>query len=282
MVTIQEFISQKQPVVRQFTQQTFTWSAYKHNQFLMEHTDFSRLIHSRQIPEQLHRDWILEQFKNRDTYYIGFVSAMMWGGINDSRPLKGYAGDLRTTNFYRALTTPTQRIIDNLDTAKHLIAQNRLKEVFQRYLQEDFKIDGIGESYFTKLLFFAGYHSGNPIKPLIFDKWTKIMHVWLLLSTNEHDRLFKFYKKSSICQNVIQKPGLLTVNRGDEADAYVDYVARMNQLAQHFGVEVSNLESYLFGLPMLEARYRLPQYNPRVFMLHQIDAAWKENGFTCY
>jgi hypothetical protein len=162
----------------------------------------------------------------------------------------------------------------NLIKTRDLIEQDQLETVHEGYHNGALRIPGVGESYFTKLLFFVGYHTANPVKPLIYDKWTKIMHVWLLMSAHQFDTLFRFYSKSSLYRNIIEDPGLLSANGTYQAAAYVDYVTRMNELANQFTLDPSNLEAYLFGSPLRGDYNRMPANNPRAYMLHAIRTGW--------
>lgn len=274
MVSIQTYIEQKYPSIQKFSQTSFSWNTYRNNPFLREHEAFRAMEDQGDIPDMIHRDWVLEQFKDPSRYYLGFVTAMMWGGINSKRPVSNRPGDLRTTNFYKALEVPQHTMTQNLIKTRNLIEQAQLATAHEGYLNGALRIPGIGESYFTKLLFFVGYHTANHVKPLIYDKWTKIMHVWILMSAHQFDTLFRFYSKSSLYRDIIEAPGLLSANNTHQAAAYVDYVTRMNQLANQFSLDPSNLEAYLFGSPLKGAHNRRPENNPRAYMLHQIRAGW--------
>lgn len=281
MQTIQQFAQQQRVRIINFSQTTFTWDDYKSNHWLWEHEAFRSAVDSGVIPDDLHRDWVLEQFKNPDTFYLGYLTALMWGGVNATRPVSNQPGNLRTTNFYQALSVPKKTIVENLLRTQDLINQNRLKTVHEHYLNGDFKIPGIGESYFTKLLFFAGYPTNNPIKPLIYDKWTKIMHVWLLLSDQEYETLWRMYSRQQLCQNVVLTEGLLSPSTAYRSGAYVDYVQRMNHLAQEINADPSTLESFLFGTSKKGVANKQSIRNPRVHLIEQVRLGLREVGLTC-
>ena len=282
MITIQEYIERNLRTIQNFSQQSYSWEQYRNIPNGRMPAEFRTLLQEDAIPEPLHRDWVIQQFNDRNTYYQGFVAAMLWGGINATRPAQ--TGRYDTTNFYKALSKPRVEVTENIEQTRRLIASNKIHEVYNGYLSGHLRIPGVGESFFTKLLFFAGMNTDNPVKPLIYDKWTKIMHVWILLGNRESTKLSDFFSNSTVYKNVVENdpPNLMPTRPGQQADSYQDYILLMNQLANHYGLEPSNLEAYLFGKPMKNTINRDPLNNPRPFMVEQIRKGWQEQGLPRY
>ena len=278
MVTIEDYIKTKLSDIQRFSQQDFSWDNYRAIPQSRQPLGFQAFLQTQGIPERLHRDWIIEQFGNREKYYNGFVAAMLWGGINANRPVKGQAGNVETTNFHKAFSVPKEKITENLEQTRLWIAKDKIYELHAEYQDGKFKIPGVGESFFTKLLFFAGMNTTNPVKPLIYDKWTKIMHIWILLSHNDFKKIDRYFSLKQIQNGLIwsQTPGLLYTKPGDASAAYMDYVQKMNQLAHSSQLNVSNVEGYLFGNAMRGQANKDPRQNPRVFMVEQIKKGWRE------
>jgi len=284
MVTIEDYVKAKLSDIRRFSQQDFSWDNYRAIPKSRQPFGFQVFLQTQEIPKRLHRDWIIEQFGNRENYYNGFVAAMLWGGINANRPVKGQAGNLETTNFYKAFSVPKEKITENLEQTKIWIAKDKIHELHAEYENGKFKIPGVGESFFTKLLFFAGMNTENPIKPLIYDKWTKIMHIWILLSQNDREKIDNYFSLKEINKKLIsvRRPDLLYTNSEKVSASYVDYVRQMNRIADTHSLNVSNLEGYLFGIAMRGQANNDPLLNPRVFMVEQIKKGWIQKGFSKY
>jgi|GEM_PF-4667014 len=115
----------------------------------------------------LNRQMIMDLFKNGN-YYDGFLCAMIWGNIGAN--LSGQK--CFTSIFCEGNKAEIEQRLTNI------IGLLQNKDVAQAYLSllngGANKIDGIGESFFTKLLYFAGGSicDLNP-KPLIYDS---VMH----------------------------------------------------------------------------------------------------------
>ena len=141
------------------------WYETKYNNWA-EGTSFQKLKdHYSSLP--LNRQMIMDLFQ-KGNYYDGFLCAMIWGNIGANLSGK----ECFTSVFNEANKSKIeQHLINVID-----LLQN--KDVVQAYLSLSNggvnKIDGVGESFFTKLLYFAGGSicDLNP-QPLIYDR---VMH----------------------------------------------------------------------------------------------------------
>jgi len=194
------------------------------------------------------RDFIISCFKNASfNNYEAFVYSMIWGGINHTRP--SVSGDKTSTHFYMSLEFGRDNINNVIQSVNDFLDNDNLGEAFDSMLTGNNKIPGVGISYFTKILFFLGQKSSINIKPLIYDKWTKAIHILYLFENNENQKLYNFYTQNSI-NKLIKNHDLIQTRKNQEKAAYLDYVNLMNNLSDICEIEdVGNLESFLFGYP---------------------------------
>jgi hypothetical protein len=201
--------------------------------------------------ESIQRKDVSELFRKKQ-YYLGFITAMIWGGINASRPKK--KDDFETIDFYKLLNQDEKKIIKIIHHVKSLLVNNQHAECFN-YLNKTGKIDGVGHAYFTKLMYFIGYVDKRiKLKPLIFDKWTSNAYLALLINTKQLDKVKKFY--TGKINNKYKSVSL----RSNVALTYINYIKDMNKWAHNIGVTPSRLEEYIFGVSLKEnKRYDNPR-----------------------
>jgi len=189
---------------------------------------------------------IVNLFRSGNSY-LGFVAAMVWGYINASRP-RVSGGDRTTTNLYRALSHPEQKVLNAIKNAEHYFTMGDFRTPFKYMMQNGrYRIPGIGYAYFTKIFFFAGQANTEiKIKPLIFDKWTSNAFFALLSQThpNEISKFFRAVKDGKKAGS----PGVISLRSGKKlSNAYVRFVELMNYWASSIGVSPAKLEEFLFG-----------------------------------
>jgi hypothetical protein len=123
-------------------------------------------------------------------------------------------------------------------------------------------------SFFTKILYFISESidpnsdlKGVNLSLLIYDKWTKVVHLLLLLEADEKEKIKNYFGENYMNKffpNSIDEKAtnLVYCKRKFAFEAYLDYFMRMNSLAKelsensHKNIEASHLESFLFGLPL--------------------------------
>ena len=149
-------------------------------------------------------------------YYEGFLCAMIWGNIGTNRNGKKIFQYVFNVSNQNTIVNAVQQVIP-------LLQNNNLLSAYNFLNNNSTKIPWIGESFFTKLLYFAGANINNlPIKPLIFDK---NMHV-------VYDKIITILGAKR--------------TRG-AAHQYIDYCEKMDQLSKLLNVPTAgHLEAFLF------------------------------------
>lgn len=189
-----------------------------------------------ELPDKIDRAECFEQF-GKDLY-AGFVAAMLWGGINASRPQKGHKGDLKTTDACRAFSEEAKTITKKLSDVKMLLRESTIAKAYDSMKNGENRIPGVGRSFLTKILFFLSGESGYPSpRPLIFDNQSVYIHRALLMELGDgnHDKWYT--PKGSF--------------RKSEVGTYGNYLEVMDAIAKKCDIkDVCLLESFLFGKPL--------------------------------
>ena len=201
--------------------------------------------------KSIQRADVSELFRKKQ-YYLGFITAMIWGGINASRPKK--KDDFETIVFYRLLKQDENKITTIIHHVKSLLVKGEYLNCFN-YLNKEGKINGVGHAYFTKLMYFIGYVDKRiKLKPLIFDKWTSNAYLALLINSKQIDKVKQFYTGK------IDNKNKIVSLRSNTALTYENYIKDMNCWAYKLGVSPSRLEEYIFGVSLKEnKRYDNPR-----------------------
>lgn len=210
--------------------------------------DFAEVV--RNLPAELSREDVVGFF--REDLYRGFVATIMWGGISRFQA-EGIAlnNDRNTTmpklERLAALLHNSETDIERIEGA---IAS--LKRGGENYFY------GIGPSYFTKLLYFLTFDMDLNNRPLIYDENMKPVHFALMPEAGRNP--FFYYL-----------PVDNTVTYAESTkfeDVYYDYCELMCETAREVGVDVRNLEAWVFGWP---ANINVQQPNPRVAARTEVD-----------
>ena len=210
--------------------------------------DFAEVV--RNLPAELSREDVVRLF--REDLYKGFVATIMWGGISRFQA-EGIAlnNDRNTTmpklERLAALLRNSETDIERIEGA---IAS--LKRGGENYFY------GIGPSYFTKLLYFLTFDMDLNNRPLIYDENMKPVHFALMPEAGRNP--FFYYL-----------PVDNTVTYAESTkfeDVYYDYCELMCETARKVGVDVKNLEAWVFGWP---ANINVQQPNPRVVAKTEVD-----------
>jgi hypothetical protein len=260
METIYQFCSQKIEVIVGFDQPGFKWKKRYLNDIFMGIEGVKEL---RDLPEEVKRSDVIEFFK-RENYYHGFLSALIWGGIS-TRPSKGHKGDKLTSNAYKVLSLPKEVILEIMEKVSFEINNNEYAKAYNLLAVKN-KLEGLNVSFFTKILFFISECSDsssrpteNNLKLLIYDKWTKLIHLLLLLESNELEKVEKYFGKNYLQDFFPKTINALEINlvyckSRYECESYLDYCKRLNKLAwelsENFQIQIQSgqLESFLFGV----------------------------------
>jgi len=217
--------------------------------------------------KRIYRSDIIKMFQN-NKIYLGFVTAMMWGGINATRPHKK-AGGVTETNFYKILSYKKESIEESIIFSNKCFEEGDFKTPFKQMMPSNkYKIPGVGYPYFTKIFFFLGQSNDHiKIKPLILDKWTS-NSFYALLSQSYPEDIPKFFRTIKSSKNT-NSPGEVVLRSGKNLiNAYERFNHLMNDWAQQLNISPDKLEEFVFG-------YRLDSgdraSNPRVQLWQIVD-----------
>jgi len=191
---------------------------------------------------KINRDQVTEYFK-REEYLEGFFAAMIWGGVS--------TGGLRGDNLTPLLAVKPEKLLTIIENIEGLIVAQNFGAAYQ-YMQNEGKLKGLGDSFFTKIFFFLGQAKELSLIPPIFDKWTKLAYCALLINNDEQQIMDKFVAS-------INGADVRLRNRYSHL-AFEDFVMRMNEWAVDCEVAVSQLECFVFGN---DKRYDKSNNNPR-------------------
>lgn len=166
----------------------------------------------------LNRDSIINLF-NQGKYYEAFLCAMVWGNFGTY-----LGGKTRFNEVFDAANKTT--IENNINGVINLLQQGNVACAFNSLCNNNcYKINGVGISFFTKLLYFAGASITNPPlnpQPLIFDSVMKGV-----------------YEKILKRINATKPKGLV--------NQYIDYCNKMEQLRSLINLPtVGHVEALLF------------------------------------
>ena len=203
--------------------------------------DFAEVV--RNLPAELSRDDVVRFF--REDLYKGFVATIMWGGIS-----RFQAEGIARNNDRNSALPKLERLVallrdsgTDIERIEDAIAS--LRRGGENYFY------GIGPSYFTKLLYFLAYDMDLNTRPLIYDENMKPVHFALMPEAEKNP--FFYYVPVG---NKVTYAEFTSFE-----DVYYDYCELMCETACEIGVDVKNLDAWVFGWP---ANINAQQPNPRV------------------
>ena len=210
--------------------------------------DFAEVV--RNLPAELSRDDVVRFF--REDLYKGFVATIMWGGIS-----RFQAEGIARNNDRNSALPKLERLVallrdsgTDIERIEDAIAS--LRRGGENYFY------GIGPSYFTKLLYFLAYDMDLHTRPLIYDENMKLVHFALMPEAEKNP--FFYYVPIG---NKVTYAEFTSFD-----DVYYDYCELMCETAREIGVDVKNLEAWVFGWP---ANINVQQPNPRVIAKTEVD-----------
>jgi hypothetical protein len=253
MPTLQDYCNEHIDALRAYNQANMQWGQYNVAPFNQIHQFAAVLGH---IPPAISRGNIIQTFMD-ENYYLGFVMAMMWGNI-------------RKTRAYQAFSSNPDIIDHVLRQVKDLIIAGQYEEAYNGFLGGQFHINGVGESFFTKILCFLSQSLDEPQNLLIYDRWTRLVHLHLMLDNNVNPNVF--YTNNKIIK--IATVGGVYADDDQRYNAYHHYCNSMAQLAdalsnENHPISPFKLEAYLFG-KSLKLVVNKNNHNPRF---------WYKNNF---
>ena len=210
--------------------------------------DFAEIV--RNLPSELSREDVVRFF--REDLYKGFVATIMWGGIS-----RFQAEGIARNNDRNTTMPKLERLVALLSNSETDIEriENAIASL-KRGGENNFY--GIGPSYFTRLFYFLAYDLDINTRPLIYVENMKPVHFALMPEAGRYP--FFYYL-----------PVDNTVTYAESTkfeDVYYDYCELMCETARKVGVDVNNLEAWVFGWP---ANINVQQPNPRVAARTEVD-----------
>ena len=220
--------------------------------------DFAEVV--RNLPSELSREDVVRFF--REDLYKGFVSTIMWGGIS-----RFQAEGIAMSNDRNTTMPKLERLVALLRDAETDI--ERIEDAIASLRRGgDNYFYGIGPSYFTKLLYFLAYDMDLNTRPLIYDENMKPVHCALMPDAGKNP----FFYYVPVGNKVVYAEST------SFEDVYYDYCELMCETASELGVDVKNLEAWVFGWP---ANINTQQPNPRVVAKNEVDRM-TATGFLKY
>jgi len=212
--------------------------------------DFAEVV--RNLPAELSRDDVVRFF--REDLYKGFVATIMWGGIS-----RFQAEGIARNNDRNSALPKLERLVALLRDSGTDIERIEDAIASLRRGGENYFYGIGGPSYFTKLLYFLAYDMDLNTRPLIYDENMKPVHFALMPEFGQNP----FYYYLPFGNKV-----MIYAEDTKFEDVYYRYCELMCGIAREIGVDVKNLEAWVFGWP---ANINAQQPNPRVVAKTEVD-----------
>ena len=162
------------------------------------------------------RAQIIQVFADNQLY-DGYVSTIVWGNIGL------YQNGARV--ICNAFGNSENEVFEKLDRVREKIIAGRISEAFSSMCRgNENRLNGLGVSFFTKLMYFIGAAYECPVEPLIFDSHSLAM-------------LKALYKDAGMQRMARQS-----------VSCYMDYVDLMKILSEKLELtDAGHLEALLFN-----------------------------------
>ena len=170
MITIVELIS-KRLSLQNFAEGLYELS-YNHlwGRKMYNENDVFNQLRKKYNETTLNRQLIVNLFKE-ENYYDGFLCAMVWGGIGSNMKGKDIFNSVFSEENQTRICKKIEKVVQILkDESK--ASEERIRMAYLSLSDKNMNgIEGIGESFFTKILYFAGAGIDSlSLKPLIYDR----------------------------------------------------------------------------------------------------------------
>jgi hypothetical protein len=273
---ILEYCVNSQLNLRNYEQNGLSWEKRFYKEPYSEIENLNFLFLNNSAPKEIKRAHVLQAFEENDLFK-GYFLTLLWGGIS-TQPAKGFANDKKTSSAYKAFNVDRATVIETLTLVKTELKKNNYEKAYM-ILKDSNKFPGVNVSFFTKFLFFISEITQSKFKLLIYDKWTKIIHLKILIENEEYQKINNYFGENYL-KNFFGKDlnqiNLVYCPSQFETEAYLDYCDKMNKLAidlsEVLGKEISSgeLEAFVFGMPMRGKKNKTIE-NPRFWILSTIN-----------
>lgn len=159
--------------------------------------------------KHLTRQLIIDLFKDKK-YYEGFLCAMVWGNIGTYQNGRQRFESVFNKNNEKEISDKIDSVIKLLNEGD---IENSYLSLFDKNPEKGNAINGVGEAFFTKLLYFSGASIEKlNIKPLIYDNNIRIFYYNLLNKLNESrprgafNRYIDYCTKMDIAKEMLELP----------------------------------------------------------------------------
>ena len=203
------------------------------------------------LNEPVGRSTIANYFKE-GKMYEGFMATMLWG--HKHRAKKASA----KREFLSIVSVPKDEVVKKMDDVKQKIDSGQFKEAFDSVHQSN-KIKYVGESFYTKILYYLTYHNPQPL--LILD--VNMHSVWCALRIAQGDVSYKTDYKWDSTKKKMSK--ILKYN-DNNWDTYLEYLQTMYSITPK-DAKPDELEAFLFRNEPLPNG----EISPRQFVMDYID-----------
>ena len=223
-----EFIKQHADVIRAYQQPAIPW-AYKNGNTLKACVQYAKergALAGIEYQPMTRQDVV--NYFTQDLYR-GFIATMLWGH--------------KTWGFKTVVDSDKNDVIKKLNNVKTFLIQGEIRNAFVYLYSNETSIEKVGPSFITKLLYFMSkaFAPQNTPQPLILDSHMIVVHCALLLDEyHSGHELYKWRDSSGIVWYHDTNDGV--------TDVYMDYITRLNNIAETIYTTSENLEAFLFSL----------------------------------
>lgn len=243
-MALYDFIKSHINDINNFTQPAIQWRSGRFAAPVLKAEgvggDFANVMAT--LPNALTRNDVVACYQ--EDVYKGFVATILWGGIS-----RYQAEEISRRNDRQSSLPKLERIRQKLRDSKEDVSIIEDAVASMRRGKEN-SFYGVGPSFFTKLLYFLSFDLDLETRPLIYDENLKPVHFALMPEFDQNP--FYFY--------VPVGGKMYFAEFTTFEDVYVPYCMALNETAKELGVDVTNLESWLFGWPV---NIKKEQPNPR-------------------
>ena len=209
------------------------------------------------IPNSITRVDIIHLI-NEKKYFEAYVELMLWGLIG----VRPKTSKLKKTEIAtKVFSEDKTKVISIFDEVIQELNKNNLSKIEEIFVSLEpngkNKIDEVDISYFTKILAFASQGARErKLDLLIYDKWTKLIHIYLVLESNDSAIWYSENSLNKLCvktSNGKLQTNLIYTKAGQNWPAYLDYCKRLKNLSNQILIETNlqvspmKLEEFLFG-----------------------------------
>lgn len=230
-MTYLQYIEANRDEINAYDQRPFNWRRNENGQedsiitrAINSYSDFEKIVDL--IPEELSREKVCNLFAQ--DLFLGTIATLLWGWQHKVSP----------NNFLLTLAEGRERIEKNINSVLLLLRAGNLQAAYRSMVKGHINhIDRIGESYYTKILYFLSksFNIESPC-PLILDSILRYVHCAILI-----DQEVDIHNVYSLQNNNLSYSK-------DLFDTYNDYINRMNNISVDFRIDSSEkLEAALFG-----------------------------------